>query len=322
MARKNTRFVQAYNATLTLCDNVEISDSMLSENALAKRLNVSRTIVRCVLARLHECKIISGTGRNKVVQRRSAPEDHLDEPPILLSIEELESRFLDWILRRDVPPGTVLNVAQLAKDFSVAIHTLQEFLTALSRFSIVTRRPRGGWELNGFTADFAVELSDFRAMLELNSVRQLVTLPPNHPIWSQLVTLAAEHRDLLARIDDDYHDFSVLDERFHTTINSVVTNRFVKEFQNVISLVFHYHFQWNKSDERTRNEAAIHEHLIYLDALRRRDLTCAENAARAHLVTSKQTLLTSLAANSHLRQAVTNDRAASDSGISNASKLR
>ena len=301
MARTNSRFIQAYNETLTICDHVEINRPMLSENALATRLNVSRTIVRSVLARLHEFQIISGTGRDKVVQRRSVPDDRLEEPPVLVSIEDLESRFLDWILRMDVPPGTVLNVAQLSKDFSVATHTLQEFLTALSRFSIVKRRPRGGWELNGFTADFAVELSDFRTVLELNSVRHLVTLPADHAIWAKLDALAAEHHDLLDRIDDHYHDFSLLDERFHAAINSVVTNRFVKEFQNVISLVFHYHFQWNKSDERTRNAAAIHEHLAYIDALKSRDMARAEDAARAHLITSKQTLLTSLKAHAHLR---------------------
>lgn len=301
MARTNTRFIRAFNEALTICNHEELNQPMLSENALAARLNVSRTIVRRILARLHELGIISGTGRDKVVLRRSVSDDRLEEPPVLLSIEELESRFLDWILRMDVPPGTVLNVSQLSKDFSVATHTLQEFLTSLSRFGIVKRRPRGGWELNGFTTDFAVELSDFRAVLELNSVRHLVTLPEDHEIWAKLDELAGEHHDLLDRIEDHYHDFSLLDEKFHGAINSVVTNRFVKGFQNVISLVFHYHFQRNKSDERTRNTAAIHEHLAYIDALKSRDVARAVEAARAHLITSKQTLLTSLKAHDHMR---------------------
>jgi len=301
MARTNTRFIQAYNEALTICDHADTDQPMLSENALAKQLNVSRTVVRSVLVRLHEREIISGTGRDKAVLRQTCADDRLEELPALLSIEELESRFLDWILRMDVPPGTVLNVAQLAKDFSVTTHTLQEFLTALSRFSIVKRRPRGGWELNGFTADFAVELSDFRIVLELNSVSHLIALPADHAIWAKLDALAAEHHDLLGRIDDAYHDFSLLDERFHAAINSVVANRFVKEFQNVISLIFHYHFQWNKSDERARNEAAIYEHLAYLDALKSRDMARAEDAARAHINTSKQTLLTSLKAHAHER---------------------
>ncbi|SOH94940.1 DNA-binding transcriptional regulator, GntR family [Monaibacterium marinum] len=299
MARTNTRFVEAFNEILTLCEETGIGGAMPSENALAAQFDVSRTVVRGVLARLFDEGIISGTGREKLIQRLPTPADQMQGPPVLLTIEELEGKFLDWVLRMDVPPGTVLNVAQLAKEFSVATHTLQEFFSSLSRFSIVARRPRGGWELNGFTPDYAVELSDFRTVLELNSVRHLVELPPQHPIWAKLDKLEADHRELLQRIDTDYHDFSVLDEAFHAAINGVVTNRFVKEFQNIISLVFHYHFQWNKSDERTRNEAAIHEHLAYLDGLRSGDMTRAVDAARAHLMTSKQTLLNSLRVNSH-----------------------
>ena len=301
MARTNARFIQAHNALLSLCDKAQIGDTLQSENLLAAELGVSRTIVRNVLTRLDEQGIIALKGRDKIIKRFTKPSDKLESPPTLLTIDELEERFLDWVLRMDVPRGTVLNVAQLSKEFSVATHTLQEFFSSLSQFGIVVRRPRGGWVLHGFTEEYAIELSDFRAVLELNSVRHLVALPTTHPIWSRLDQLEAEHRDLHSRIDADYHDFSKLDESFHSAINSVVKNRFVEEFQKVISLVFHYHFQWNKSDERARNESAIQEHLTYIDTLRSRDPAKAEAAARAHLATSKQTLLTSLRANSHVK---------------------
>ena len=132
----------------------------------------------------------------------------------------------------------------------------------------------------------------------MNAIAHLVKLPPSHEVWARLDQLEAEHISLLERIDEDYHDFSSLDEAFHTCINSVVTNRFVTEFQKIISLIFHYHFQWNKSDERARNEAAIHEHLVYIEALRSRDQENAMKAARQHLATSKQTLNNSLNAHS------------------------
>lgn len=278
---------------------MDVGDSLQSENLLAAELKVSRTVVRSVLSRLNEVGLIVLDGRNKVIQRKTKAQDRLREPVALLSIEELEGRFLDWVLRMDVPPGTALNVAQLAKDFAVAPHTLQEFLSSLSRFDIVVRRPRGGWVLNGFTWDYALELSDFRTLLELNSVRHLVALPSEHRVWLRLNELEQAHLALLDRIESDYHDFSHLDETFHEAINGVVTNRFVKGFQKVISLVFHYHFQWNKTDERARNADAIGEHLFYIHALRSRDPERAEASALRHLATSKQTLLKALKANSH-----------------------
>ena len=299
MARTNTRFVEAYNNLLGDCNKMKIGDFLPSENTLATRLGVSRTVVRSVLARLDEHAIIALERREKVIKRRPTDDDFLDQRPVLLTVDELEKRFLEWVLRMDVPPGTTLNIAQLSKDFSVATHTLQEFFSSLSRFGSVVRGLRGGWVLHGFTKDYALELCDFRTVLELNSVSHIVTLPDSHDIWLRLDQLEHDHNDLLDRIDQDFHDFSQLDETFHTTINNVVTNRFVKEFQKVISLVFHYHFQWNKSDERVRNENAIREHLDYIDALRSRDLNSAQAAAKRHLSTSKQTLVSSLKANSH-----------------------
>lgn len=299
MARSNTRFIEAHNTLLDVCKTLAVGDMLESENQLAAQLGVSRTVVRNVLARLDELGIIALQGRDKILVRPPRVDEQLEKPAPLLTIDELEGRFMDWVLRMDVPPGTSLNVAQLSKDFSVAPHTLQEFLSAFSRFGIVVRRPGGGWVLNGFTRAYALELSDFRTLLELNSVRHLVALPTDHPIWGRLDKLEAAHRDLLDRIENDYHDFSLLDETFHEAINSVVSNRFVKEFQKVISLIFHYHFQWNKADERIRNAAAIGEHLAYIDALRSRDVDQAQAAALRHLATSKQTLLAALEANSH-----------------------
>lgn len=300
MARTNIRLVEAYNSMLTICDKKKIGENLGSENTLASDLGVSRTVVRSALDRLQDAGILAIEGRQKTILRRSTQKDRMESPPVQHGLEELENRFFEWVLHMDVPAGTVLNVAQLAKDFGVATHTLQEFLSSLSRYGIVVRRPKGGWLLEGFTKSFALELSEFRVMLELNAVTHLVKLPEEHPIWAELDALDAQHHALLTEIDDKYHDFSRLDQQFHAAINSVVDNRFVKEFQKIISLIFHYHFQWNKSDERLRNESAIYEHFAYLDALRSRDPVKAEEAARAHLATSTQTLLNSLKAHDHV----------------------
>lgn len=263
---------------------------------MAGDLDVSRTVVRAALTRLSEQGIIVFEGRDKTVLRRSTPDDLMQEPPALLTLEQLEARFFDWILRMDVPPGTMLNVAQIAKDFHVATHTLQEFLSSLCSYGIVRRHPRGGWQLEGFTEKFALELCEFRSLLELNAVTRLVSLPPEHGFWKKLDVIEADHKALLSRIDTDFHDFSRLDETFHFTINAVVENRFVRKAQKIISLIFQYYFQWNKADERIRKEDAIYEHLAYINAIRSRDAHRALEAARSHLARSTLTLVKSLRA--------------------------
>jgi DNA-binding GntR family transcriptional regulator len=294
MARTDERFREAYNHLLDYCAAQETGAHLPAEMALANQLDVSRTVVRSALDRLRDEGIINWEGRTKTLLRIPADTDKLDVASEQPSVDELERQFLDWILRFDVPPGTALNVTELARKFGVPAYGLQEFLASLSRFGLVRRRPRGGWELVGFTRDFAIELSDFRAILELNAISHLLGLPAGHDIWLQLEELESAHRALLADIDRRYNDFSLLDEQFHTAIGSVVKNRFVAEFQKVIALIFHYHYQWDKKDERERNFAAINEHLRIIEALKARREPAALEAARDHLKTSKQTLLSSL----------------------------
>lgn len=297
MARTDARYRAAYNSLLDSLTDLAPQDGLASEIELARRLKVSRTIVRTALARLRDAGIVRWSGRDKTLIRRPSEADRLAAREDHVPLDELEVRFLDWVLRFDVPAGTPLNVSQLARTFGVAPHVLQEFLAGLVQYGLVARRPRGGWLLLGFTAEYAVELSEFRLVLEVNAVRIAAGAPEDHPVWARIADLAARHRALADRIATDFHDFSRLDEQFHTAVNSVVPNRFVAQFQKVITLIFHYHYQWDKTRERDRNEAAIAEHLCVIDALQSRDADAAVEAATRHLATSKETLLTSLRCN-------------------------
>ena len=113
----------------------------------------------------------------------------------------------------------------------------------------------------------------------------------NLPVYDE--ALRNEHLSLLAEIDSRFHDFSDLDSRFHHLINSAAPNRFIDDFYDIITLIFHYHYQWNKHDERQRNQVAIREHLTYIEALLGRSLSMTELACRAHLTSARETLMRS-----------------------------
>jgi DNA-binding GntR family transcriptional regulator len=291
MARQNTTFKDAYNRALDVLTEDALDGS---EPELARHLGVSRTTVRSVLDRMAENGLIAREGRRRSVLRKPELSDRFrdDETDPLSAV--IERTFMKRILEGDAKAGAQINELELARDIGVGTTSVREFLIRFSRFGLIEKRPNSHWVLKGFTREFADELIEVREMFELRSALAFTALPVDSASWPRLDQLEAEHRSLLRTIETGFQGFSELDERFHRLIHTASRNRFIIDFYDVIAMIFHYHYQWNKQNERERNEAAITEHLDYIAALRSRDLRKVEQACRAHLASARRTLLDSM----------------------------
>ena len=285
-------FKRAFNDAIDLISQLRDGDSLPSENQLGNLLRISRTTVRKILTALTAQDIIGGSGRDRVVRRGSAARRFPEAETVPMS-EQIEKRFLEWMLRDNTRPGTSINELELARRFDMATTGIREFLNRFQRFGLIEKRPNAGWVFKGFTASFALELFEIREMFELRSAIAFAALPESSPLWQRLAALREQHLALLNDIDQRYHDFSDLDSRFHQLVNSAAPNRFIEDFFDIITLIFHYHYQWNKRDERERNEVAIREHLTYIEALLSRNTAIVQLACRAHLASAKDTLMRS-----------------------------
>jgi len=286
-------FKRAYNDTLDLVANLPIGELVPSETALGTRLRVSRTTVRKVLSMLAARGAVGGDAGQRIVNSAVETMQRFPEVETVPMAAHIEKRFMEWMLRDNARPGTAINEVELARQFGIATASLREFLNRFQRFRLIEKRPNAGWIFKGFTQSFALELFEIRELYELRSARAFAALPDSSPLWQQMKILRDEHRSLLTEIEQRFHDFSDLDSRFHRLINAAAPNRFIDDFYDIISLIFHYHYQWKKHDERKRNEAAIHEHLTYIDALLSRNVSMVDLACRAHLTSAKQTLVNS-----------------------------
>ncbi|MHA1547619.1 MAG: FCD domain-containing protein [Alphaproteobacteria bacterium] len=119
-------------------------------------------------------------------------------------------------------------------------------------------------------------------------------MPPDHGIWQRVVVLHEDHQKILPTIEVDYGKFPELDARFHRLLNEASQNRFISDFQDLISIIFHFHYRWNKGDEMERNKIAAVEHLACLDALIARDTEAAYRALVVHLATAQRSLATAV----------------------------
>ena len=293
--KPDTVYKRALNATLRLLGSGQFVAGLPSENQLRGQIGVSRTTVRKVLCELARRGIVVEQNGTTMPGRAVGKDDLYSEPETTSRNEHVEQQFMEWMLRGGANPGTLINELELARQFGVATNGIREFLIRFSRFGLVEKKSNSGWLFKGFTEAFALELFEIRVMFELRSARLFAELPGDAPQWTRLETLKRQHVDLLDKIDRRYHDFSSLDNRFHRLINEGSPNRFIDDFYDIITFIFHYHYQWNKVDEKERNETAILEHLHYIDALQSRNRRRIESACRKHLRSARNTLLRSLA---------------------------
>lgn len=292
--KTNTVYKRAFNRCLGILAGRDLGSDLGSEQQLAELLDVSRTTVRAVLATLVAAGMVGLVEGRKRLLRHPTAADYFPDVETESARAIAESKFMAFILHRDCMPGQQISGLDLARQFGVSTSTIREYLNHFSRFGLIERRPNSSWVFKGFTEEFGLDLCEVREIMELRSAQKFAALEPDDPAWARLEQIEHQHRVLLAEIDRRFKDFSELDERFHRLIYDASRNRFFVEFYDVISLIFHYHYQWSKVGERSRNCVAIQEHLAYIDALKRRDIVAVRAACSAHLETARSTFLQSL----------------------------
>lgn len=290
----NTVYKRARNRLLDLLADLPPGSQLGPETDLAAQLDVSRTTLRGVLRGMIADGILTLDGTRRRLARPPVQSDYFPEIQTETVGEIVERQFLHWVLKGDFRSGQLINCAELAREFGTSTTAIREYLTRFNHFGLLERRPNSAWVFKGLTEDFAREICEIREMFELRSAARFIDLAPDAAQWIELAAIEAEHHHLLAEIDTRFGAFSQLDDRFHRLIHNASRNRFVLDFYGVISMIFHYHYEWNKTDEKQRNEVAIHEHLAYVAALRSRDPRAVEQACALHLRSARQTLLRSI----------------------------
>jgi len=293
MSRDSSTFKDSYNRALDLINEIGPAGLLPTETSLSGNWDVSRTTVRSILNRLDEAGIIEWSGRNKRVLRTARRNEYYSEAETASAGEKLSSRFMEYILKGELAPGSALHESELMKQFGVSSTVIREFLIRFSRFGLIEKERNRHWILRGFTRDFAEELFEVRELFERRAFERFLELGRENPAHQAVVAMRPEHEAILGRIDEDFLLFPRVDERFHRIWINKHNNRFFLDFFELISLVFHYHYRWNRSDEKERNRDAILQHLAIIEAIDRGDLEKATDAFSEHLGHAKGTMIAS-----------------------------
>lgn len=295
MSKPSTVFKRTTNQLLQyIADHAPAGTILPSESRLATLCLASRTTIHSALAHLRARRVIGAAPRGNAVQRTPRPSDYFDADELRTGMDRVRQVLMERVFQKDMPPGAEFSEAELAREAQTSTVSVREFLIGFARFGLIEKKARGGWRLCAFDPQFGEELADMRQVLELAALGQFEALGHDDPAWTALEALVARHRRLQAKIAARFREFPALDREFHGFLIGVLGNRFAQGFYDIVSFVFHYHYQWDRRDEMQRNTHALTEHLQILEALAARDVAAAQQAMRAHLATSRRTMLRSI----------------------------
>ena len=295
MAAPSFLILNTANKITSLIESGDIPiNAVLKNSTLAKRLEVSRTTINAAIQLLISNGIAKVESAQKIVTRLPCPEDYFDISNKPSCKEEvIESYFLGLINDGNLLPGDKFSELELSTASGCNTISVREFLIKFSRFGLIEKSPRAKWQMVKFDKKFAEDLIDFRRILEMNSITQLLMKPSDDKVWLELSDLLDQHRAVLADVENRFAEFSELDRQLHLIIQEASNNRFFMQFFNVVSIICHYHYQWDKYDEFERNVVALEEHIDILTHLLAHNTSGVINAMEVHLNTAKQSLLAS-----------------------------
>lgn len=273
-----------------------IPSPLPSQSALAEMYNISRTTVRHMLSHLGECGVLTQVGSHYVIVRKPNHDDGFSCTTASMAEQNriFEQAFFTMINQRQLRAGESFSELQLARAAGVSPVVVREYLLKFERYNLIKNEKRGQWGMKQFDQAYAEQLFELREMLETHSLQHFLNLPDDDPRWLQAKTLLERHRILRDSIGSSFRMFSQLDREFHALLLSAADNIFFNQSLEIISVIFHFHYQWDESDLKQRNIIAIDEHMTILSALICRSDLDATLALCNHLNSAKQSMIRSI----------------------------
>ncbi|MWN89760.1 FCD domain-containing protein [Gilliamella sp. Pra-s65] len=296
MGRSQTLRQNTINQFIDCINNNILSFPLPSISILADAFNVSRTTIRAVLEYLCRTEILLFSNNEYHLLREPTNEDKIACIFEKRSIQDkkFETYFYDLINHKKLLPGDNFNEIQLAKETKVNPIVVREFLLRFLHYGLINNIKKGEWELVTFAKDYAEKLYEFRSVLEIFALKAFMSQPDNHINWIKARELLQRHKNFQQKIQNEYTHFSTLDRDFHQLILSCNDNPFFMQSFDLISVIFHFHYQWDNSDLKERNSIAVSEHIAVLTAILQKNEHNAIEALCRHLNTAKTSMQESI----------------------------
>jgi DNA-binding GntR family transcriptional regulator len=207
--------------------------------------------------------------------------------------ERVYSELRSRIMARDLPPGTVLTLRQVAEALEVSATPVRDALRRLENDGLVHSRGKQGVSVAGLDTGDVADLFGARMAIEGYAAR-MATRSAESKTLTELQHIAAQFPETFEGDHyTDYECFQSLDSAFHSHIVAASENvRLVSMYQ---ALNIHLHLaRIYQREVEQRAQANHREHLAIVDALARRDADAMVNAVETHIANVRDHILSKL----------------------------
>ena len=195
--------------------------------------------------------------------------------------------LLDRLIKREIPVGSVLQERRLAEALAISRTPVRDALNRLESEGFITRKSGGILVVKEFSTRELIETLHVRQIMESEAISLATPRIPE----AELDAVEADINALLAMANPSAEADWQVDSRLHRMFASYSGNAVLAGMIESLR-VKTYTFNLDRVPERF--EIGHREHLVMIDALRRRDRDAARTAIQQHIENVKQSIILKL----------------------------
>ena len=258
----------------------------LNARTIASELDVSRTTINKAIEKLIEEGLVKVNESRHPIVAALPTKLKIHETPEFEFSNQTDSTYellLEKILRGDFGPGEIVKERPLAIELGVNPATLRRAAEWLRGDGLLERLPRRGWRVSMLTPRDLKDSYEIRMLLEPRAIAEAVRW-----ISDDDIDLLEEDTNRMIGLGEkaSVYERREADSHFHQKICEASGNRMLAEalepLIRKVLLITTVGFRYGRA---TRS---FEEHLVVLDALKKRDEKEAVKQIKLHLRNAKK----------------------------------
>jgi DNA-binding GntR family transcriptional regulator len=212
--------------------------------------------------------------------------------------ERVYSELRNRITARDIPPGTVLTLRQVAEALEVSATPVGDALRRLKNDGLVSDGSKHGYTVTGLGLQDVIDLFGARLAIEGYAARLAAKNGAGQSALDQMRQLVTEFPETFeGNHYTDYERFQVLDSAFHIAIIAATHNARLVSMYQALNVHIHLARIYQRALEQ-RAQANHQEHLAIVQGLELGDADAMYRAVEVHIVNVRDHILSKMESDS------------------------